>query len=64
MLRTTAPPARSIRMALSFWKSLLTMTSVIFWPVPTTWVPQNSLSQAIDLLSGVSSPKIEIRLRL
>jgi len=33
-------------------------------PVPTTWVPQNLLSQRIEELLGVESPKIAIRLRL
>ena len=46
------PPARSRRIALSFLNRLSTMTSVILMPVPTIWVPQNRLSQRIDLLRG------------
>jgi len=58
------PPARSRRIAFSFLNRLLTSTSVIRLPVPTTWVPQKRLSQRIDLLPGVRSPNNAIRLRL
>ena len=63
-MRTTAPPMRSRRRALSFAKRLSIVTSVIRRPVPTIWVPQNSLSQEMSSFLGVSSPKTAIRLRL
>jgi hypothetical protein len=49
---------------LSFLKRLSTTTSPGRRPVPTSWVPQNRLSQLMLSLPGVRSPNSAIRLRL